>query len=186
MRPTINTNVDDAKAPGDTIYVNMGAKFTNNDIVVAKVDWPLLESSWIIKRVVGTPGDKIQIKDETTHYTVYVNNKVLYTKEKYGNSSSFPKSGSYLYFDNYLNFLDNPKFQEQGWVAEENGSKYIKLGEDEYFLMGDNWGHTTDCIEKGPIKADEILGKVELIVDVENKNPFTPTLFFLKKLFTKN
>lgn len=184
MRPTINTNVDDNKPKqnGDTIYVNMGAPFTNNDIVIAEVDWPMLESSCIIKRVVGTPGDRIEIRDETTHFAVYVNNKVLYTKEKYGNNYSFPKTGSYAYYENYLAFLNNPMFEDS--VVEENGTKYIQLKENEYFLMGDNWGYTTDSIEKGPIKANDILGKVELIVDIENDNPFVPILFFMKKLFS--
>lgn len=47
-------------------------------------------------------------------------------------------------------------------------------------------GHTTDCIAKGPAKKSELVGKVELIVDVENTNPFITTLHFLKKIFCFN
>lgn len=185
MRPTININVDDSKAkePGDTIYINRKCSMTNNDIVIADVEWPGVNDC-IIKRLVGVPGDKIEIKDETTHYAVYVNDKILYTKEKYGNNVSFPKSGSYLYYENYLNFLNSTEFSK--WVKEENGTKYIQLGANDYFLMGDNWGQTTDSLEKGPVKKKNLVGKVELIIDVDNKNPLTPTIFFLKKLFSKN
>lgn len=179
MQPTININMKDSQVKGDTIYVNQYTTFTNNDIVVAKVDW---HENYIIKRVVGTPGDKIEIKDETTQYGVYVNDKLLYTKKKYGDQLSFPRTGSYGYYDCYLSFLSNLEFEE--WVVRENGEKYIQLGENEYFLMGDNWGQTTDSIFKGPVKTNEIIGKVELIVDVNNKNPLIPTWFFLKKLFS--
>ena len=179
MQPTINMNMTDPKAKGDTIYVNQNSSFSNNDIVVAKVSW---YKHYIIKRLVGTPGDKIEIKDEGSHYGVYVNNNLLYTKEKYGDQSSFPKTGSFGYYESYLAFLENPEFAQ--CVKEEGGTKFIQLGKNEYFLMGDNWGQTTDSVEKGPIKTREIIGKVDLIIDVENKNPFVSTWFFLKKLFS--
>ena len=181
MQPTININMTKDDEKGDTIYVNKYSTFTNNDIVVAQVDWPGIEG-YIIKRLVGTPGDKIEIKDELTHFAVYVNDELLYTKKKYGNPSSLPKTGSYGYFESYLSFLEKDKFQ---LVKEDStGNKYIQLGENEYFLMGDNWGHTTDSLEDGPVKRNEIIGKVELIIDVTNKNPFVATWFFLKKLFS--
>ena len=181
MQPTINMNVTDPNIEGDKIYINKYTDITNNDIVVAKVSW---FDNYIIKRVVGMPGDKVEIKDETTHFAVYVNDTLLYTKEKYGEDRPFDPTGSYGYYKNYLDFLTKPEFQD--YVETKNGTSYIKLDEDEYFLMGDNWGHTTDCIAKGPAKKSELVGKVELIVDVENTNPFITTLHFLKKIFSFN
>lgn len=179
MQPTINQNVANSNIKGDSIYINQYSPFTNNDIVVAKVYW---FSDYIIKRIVGTPGDKIEIKDLGDNYGVFVNDTLLYEKEKYGDINSIPKTGSIGYFENYKNFLVHPEFQK--WVVHENGNSYIQLGENEYFLMGDNWGHTTDCIENGPVKKNEIIGKVDLIVDINNNNPFTSTWFFLKLLFS--
>ena len=126
--------------------------------------------------------DKIEIKDETDHFSLYVNDSILYTKDKYGNQDSYYKTGSYGYYENYKSFLLNPEFQK--WVKNENGTSYIQLGEDEYFLMGDNWGSTTDSIMKGPVKENEIIGKVDYIVDLTNDNPFTEIIFFFKKLFS--
>lgn len=179
MQPTINMNLKNQNDKGDKIYINSYSTFTNNDIVVAQAEW---YEHYIIKRVVGTPGDKVEIKDETTHYGVYVNDNLLYTKEKFGTNTMFLKTGTNGYFGLYQNFLENPEFQNL--VETKNATTYIRLGENDYFLMGDNWGHTTDSISKGPVKTNQILGKVELIIDIENKNPFTATWFFFKKLFS--
>ncbi len=181
MQPTINSSLTDSESEGDTIYINKNAPILNNDIAVAKADW---YEHFIIKRVVGIPGDKIEIRDELTHYGVYVNNSLLYTKEKYGVNETFYQTGSIGYYANYLSFLKNPEFEN--YVVTENGKTYIQLGENEYFLMGDNWGHTTDSVSKGPIKKNELVGKVDLIVEVNNKNPFTTTWFMLKKIFSPN
>lgn len=179
MQPTININMTDPNAEGDKIYINPYSTFTNNDIVVAKVEW---FDNHIVKRVVGIPGDKIEIRDEITHYGLYVNNSLFYTKEKTGENSSFVKTGTNGYYSYYLDFLKNPDFQD--YVETENGHSYIQLEDNEYFLMGDNWGHTTDSITKGPVKSTEIVGKVEIIVDVTSKNPFVATWHFLKKIFS--
>lgn len=178
MQPTINMNVENKDIAGDTIYISKRMPIKNNDIIVAKPTW---FENYIIKRVIGIPGDKIEIKDEETHYAVYVNDKVLYTKEKYGDVSSFDNTGSIGVYANYRNFLESNEFKD---YVDETKS-YIKLDDGEYFLMGDNWGHSLDCMTKGPIKASEIIGKVELIVDTTNDNPFYVTQHFLKKIFSK-
>lgn len=180
MQPTINQNMTSQNAEGDTIYINKYSSFSNNDIVVAEVSW---FDNYIIKRVVGVPGDKIEIKDLDSHFALFVNDEILYTKEKYGDNTPFQKTGSYAYYADYLEFLTKAEFQNN---VETNGTeKYIRLKDNQYFLMGDNWGHTTDCLTKGPVKQTDIVGKVELIVDVTNDNPFTTTWHFLKKIFSK-
>ena len=181
MQPTINMNVADASAEGDRIFINKFIVGDVNDIVVAKVEW---FDNYIIKRMVGTPGDKIEIKDHDTHYSLYVNNELLYSKEKTGDDTPFLKTGSIGYYQTYLDFLKNPEFQD--YVETDGSSTYIQLDANEYFLMGDNWGHTLDCLTNGPIKENEIVGKVELIIDVTDDNPFTPFNFFMKKIFSFN
>ena len=179
MQPTLNMNVKNANLEGDTIYINQYSNFNRNDIVVARVGW---YENYIIKRLVGVPGDKIEIKDETTHYGLYINNKLLYTKEKNGDGNSLTKTGTNGYYANYKLFLENEEYKDL--IVHEYSNSYILLGENDYFVMGDNWGHTTDSIEKGPIKKSEIIGKVDFIIDANNSNPLEPTKFFLKKLFS--
>lgn len=179
MQPTINMNVTDSNASGDRIFINPHNLGDVNDIVVAKVSW---YENYIIKRMVGTPGDKIEIKESDTYFTLYVNDEPLYSKEKTGENTPFSKTGSIGYFANYNSFLTNPEFAD--YVESDGISTYIRLGDDDYFLMGDNWGHTYDSIAQGPVKASEIIGKVDLIIDVTNNNPFTPFNFFMKKIFS--
>ena len=178
MQPTINSNITDSNAEGDKIYINKYATLTNNDIVVASVDW---YGHHIIKRVVGTPGDRVEIKDLGENFGVFVNNNLLYTKEKYGDNG-YEKTGSYAYFEDYNEFLKTLHFQNN--VERDSDGTRIVLHENEYLLMGDNWGHTTDSITKGVVNRNEILGKVEIIVDVENNNPFYVTLQLLKLIFS--
>lgn len=184
MQPTLNLNMQDPNADGDIIYINQYAEVNRNDIVVAKVDW---HTDLIIKRVVGVPGDKIQIKDETSHYGLYVNDNLVYTKEKNGKNDPFNKTGTNGYYGYYLKLLDGSTDEGKDishLIKEDENGKYIQLGEDDYFLMGDNWGHTTDSIFKGPEKKSSFIGKVDLVVDATNDNPFIQTWFFLKKLFS--
>lgn len=182
MYPTLNSNVPIDQKEGDIVYINKGKLPKLNDIVVADVD--LSEDiDMIIKRVVGTPGDKIEIRDLGNCFGVFTNDILLYSKEKYGNKDSFPKSGSYLQYDYYTSFLTNPEFSQ--WVKTENEKTFIELGENEYFLMGDNWGKTTDCLTFGPIKSTKLVGVVDHVIDYANEDPFAEFKFFLKQLFSK-
>lgn len=86
-----------------------------------------------IKRIIGLPGDTIQIKEGR----VYVNDKQIdYNAKK----------------ESIVN---------AGLAAEQ-----IHLGEEEYFVMGDNWNSSEDSRSNsvGVVELDEINGKIWLIV----------------------
>lgn len=87
------------------------------------------DSSILIRRVVGLPGEKIQIKDGK----VYIDGNVL--EEKYG-------------FE----------IMESGGRA----STEITLGEDEYFVLGDNRNDMDDSRNDSftVVKKENIIGKV--------------------------
>lgn len=176
MLPTINSNVDDPNLDGDTIYINSQADIDNNNIVVAKVDW---YKSYIIKRVVACPGDRLQIKNRITHYDLMVNDQLLYTRYLDGTEND---NAIKEYYNKYKEFLINADFSNN--VKTIDGEKYIVMNDNEYFLLGDNWGHTSDCLEHGPINKENIVGRVDMIVDVEDKNIFTQTWFMIKTLFS--
>mgnify|MGYP001587763854 CR=1 FL=1 len=42
------------------------------------------------------------------------------------------------------------------------GERVFDLGEDEYFMMGDNRGNSSDSRSWGPLKRDEVIGTVRL------------------------
>lgn len=152
MLPTLNQNVPSEDIDGDIVYINRFSDFSDSDIVVADVDW--WTSGYIIKRLVGSPNDVVQIKDEGDQYSLYVNEEILYTKEK--NSDT-----NYYYNSIYLTFFEK---YPQNTTINEAGEKCIKLNENEYLLMGDNWGHSTDCLTGGPAHKDEIIGRVDIII----------------------
>jgi len=88
-----------------------------------------------IKRVIGLPGETVTIKDNL----VYVNGKQLtenYTLEK--DTSDNP---------------ENPNF-----FLEQ------KLGDSEYFVMGDNRNHSSDSRRWGPLPQQNIIGRVLIVV----------------------
>ena len=89
------------------------------------------ENVYYIKRIIGLPGESIRI-DEEGH--IYVNGEVL--KEPYGREVIKPEN--------------------IGRAAEE-----IYLGEDEYFVLGDNRNNSADSRfpEVGNIKRDDIIGR---------------------------
>ena len=128
------------------------------------------------------PGDRVEIKPQANEYVVYVNEKVLYSIEKSDINHAGGGTGSNWYYEErYLTYLENLNREKE----PEDQKNYIELGKDEYLLMGDNWGGTTDCLRHGPAKRSEIVGKVEpdLIVPYGESTLEYMLRFIGKKLF---
>lgn len=87
-----------------------------------------------IKRIVGMPGENISIKNGK----VWLNGKEL--TENYLPSTTLTFGGPAL--------------------AEE---KELILGEDEYFVLGDNRGHSSDSRVWGAIRKKDIVGRAWFI-----------------------
>lgn len=86
------------------------------------------ENTYYIKRIIGLPGETIQIKDGY----VYINDELL--DEHYGREVML----------------------KAGMAAEP-----IQLGEDEYFVLGDNRNASSDSREPnvGVLHRDELVGR---------------------------
>ena len=84
---------------------------------------------YYIKRIIGLPGETIQI----TGNTIYINGEVL--KENYGREP-----------------------MDSGGIAEEP----VKLGDDEFFVLGDNRNMSTDSRSDfvGLVHRKDIIGEV--------------------------
>ena len=104
---------------GDILLLYKMAKIERFDIVVLNESD---DKEIIIKRIIGLPGETVQIKDNA----IYVNDVLLEDDYAYGDTSNYDK---------------------------------IILGEDEYFILGDNRLISKDSRYFGPIKKDDIMGE---------------------------
>lgn len=89
------------------------------------------EKTYYIKRIIGLPGETVQIDEQGD---IYINGEIL--SESYGREII--------------------KAENIGLAAEP-----IVLGEDEYFVMGDNRNNSTDSRfpQVGNIKRGDIIGR---------------------------
>ena len=123
MNPTIEN--------GEEILVNRFVyklkKPKANDVIVFLPNGNE-KSHYYVKRVIGVPGDKIQIKNGA----VYVNGELFDEK------------------------VDTAAIEDAGLASEE-----ITVGEDEYFVLGDNRNSSEDSryANIGNVKREYIIGK---------------------------
>ncbi len=100
------------------------------EVVVFK--YPKDPSQRFIKRIVGLPQEKIELR----------HGQVIIT-DKFGETLILDES-------NYL--------LSQGWLGEIE----VSLGENEYFILGDNRAHSFDSRRWGPLSKEYIVGRVLL------------------------
>ena len=139
-------SMEDTLAVGDHILVNKfiyGTKipFTDNRILkirdpkrgdVIVFEYPEDPSKDFIKRIVGTPGDVVQVRDKK----VYINN------ELYENSHEVHKEKE------IIPQAQNPR----------DNTKLITVPPDAYFVMGDNRDRSYDSRFWGFVKDEKIKG----------------------------
>lgn len=88
-----------------------------------------------IKRVIGLPGDKIMLKDGH----IYVNDKML-DETEYLSDSIYTGGGEFLH-----------------------EGESTTVGENQYFVCGDNRQHSSDSRTFGPIEKTAIKGKAWIV-----------------------
>lgn len=128
----IRTNVvgqamSDTLENGDEVFINKLVKSPDSGDVIVFLPNGNEKSHYYIRRVIGVPGDIVQIKDGA----VYINGE-LYNEK-----------------------IDVASMEEEGIAGEE-----IELGEDEYFVLGDNRNNSEDSryANIGNIKKEYIIG----------------------------
>jgi signal peptidase I len=105
---------------------------TRGEVIVFR--YPLDISQYYIKRIIGLPGETVEIKDSQV---------VIY-------NSDFPQ-GMIL--------------GESAYLPEKTitwGNIKVELGEDEYFVLGDNRQASSDSRQWGVLPRQDIIGRVWL------------------------
>jgi signal peptidase I len=109
------------------------------DIVVFK--YPQDERRDFIKRIIGVPGDRVQVRG----HTVTVNGEALIEPYQRVTQPAFPRS------------------EPPGYCGYSYGCEPTTVPPDSYFVMGDNRDNSQDSRYWGFVKFDEIKGKAFLI-----------------------
>lgn len=99
------------------------------DVIIFR--YPLDQSQFFIKRIIGLPGETIKIEDGN----IFVKNENIEIKEF---------------------VLDESSYLENIFTA---GSVEMSLGGDEYFVLGDNRNASSDSRRWGAVKKDYIIGR---------------------------
>ena len=94
--------------------------------------YPKDPQEYYIKRLVGLPGETVSIKDGYVYITD-------------------TQSKTFKIMENYL-----PSYVATVAISEEP----VKLGDDEYYVMGDNRNGSKDSRSFGPVKKSFIVGRV--------------------------
>ena len=103
------------------------------DIVVFR--YPRNPQEYFIKRIIGLPGERIQIKDSN----IYIYNQ--------DNPDGIKLKELYLTPDAKTYSMDE---------------KIISLTKDEYYMLGDNRNYSKDSRSFGPVNEGFIIGKILL------------------------
>ncbi len=117
---------------GESLWVNKFTYRFNDPERFDIVVFPYQHSdTYFIKRIIGLPGETIRIDEEGN---IYINGEIL--EEHYGKEVIKPEN--------------------RGRAAQE-----VVLGEDEYFVMGDNRNDSLDSRFEsvGNLKKDDFVGK---------------------------
>ena len=144
---------------GDHFLCDLGYYNNHNpergDLIMFK--WPVDESKFLIKRIIGIPGDTIQIVDNA----VYVNQKKLDLKFLKKVTLEQGREA-----DEYRETLGNSSYQilnqvtgnsGYGWVNRNFGP--VTVPDGEYFVLGDNRGNSSDSRYWGMVRRDQICGR---------------------------
>ncbi len=135
-RTNIGQAMDSTLSGGDVVLLNeLSYRFSSpsrNDVIAFHLNGSEDTQSYI-RRVIGLPGETVQIKDGM----IYINGSV------------------------YLEEQNFSQMEDAGIAKDE-----ITLGEDEYFVLGDNRNRSEDSrfADMGNIRLDDIEGKVWAVI----------------------
>lgn len=118
--------------------VRIGRSIKRGDIIVFKpVANP--EGEYLVKRVIGMPGDTVEIKDKQ----VYINESIL--------------NEPYVAFEDFMVYSDVNRAPPDLYRRDNFGP--VNVPERSYFVMGDNRDRSLDSRYWGFVPQDYVIGR---------------------------
>lgn len=132
------------------------------DVAVFKK--PTDESTDYIKRVIGLPGDKIQMKQGR----LYINGEIVPRRrvedyvmtDPYGRTVSIPQ-----YIETLPNGVEHHILEQLGDRAQHDNTREFEIPDGLYFMMGDNRDNSLDSRDGsvGMVPFENFVGRAEFL-----------------------
>jgi len=149
-----------SREPNPT-YLTAQKPVNRGDVIVFK--YPKDPSINYIKRVIGIPGDSVEIRDKF----VFINDEKVSAIKVAG--TDFMKTMDEKYRDNNLSFFE-VSFEEKMFVYQIDNDNFfkvnfdkIKIPEGQYFVMGDNRDFSYDSRYWGLVPRSHLVGKAVVV-----------------------
>lgn len=176
MQPNINQNEylidENDEDHNDIVYYSKEKSYSTNDVVIIAnsnnkyVSDNSKTVSYLIKRVIALPNQKIVFKKDYSNSTI---EKLYYTIEVYdenGNNTnyddSFKKESMYFQTHYIFSASNYPTLQRILTGLFYSGEYELSVPENSYFVMGDNRNNSEDSRYFGAVSYDDIEGSVKL------------------------
>jgi signal peptidase I len=169
----------DLKVPYTTLQIGHWADPKRGDIVVFKSP---VESKTLVKRVIGIPGDRIEMKDNK----LVINGKSLtyepLVQKQFENLSSL-RGFDYQFVMEDLDGRQHP-IMHMLYQNAFRSFDAVVVPEGKYFMMGDNRDNSHDSRFFGFVDRKSILGKaISIVISLDYERNYLPRKDrFFKKL----
>jgi len=143
-------------------YSNPG----RGDMVICRI--PQFETkNMFLKRIVGLPGDKIELRNNQLVINDTILEQILVDKEKMG-LAMIDEMGEVVAHEYGMGLNHLIAFERNGSRYSNFGPLIIKSG--HYFILGDNRDNSIDSREFGLIARDDICGKYMMTLKNNHKS----------------
>jgi len=178
MKPTIlegdrifvNKLAYDLKIPFTTVHLTAWADPKRGDIIVF---FSPVDGVRLVKRVVGLPGDEIELRDNQ----LFVNGKPATYRlldERIFNQIRAEERSSYRFAAEEIEQRSHPVMSTPQLSALRSFTA-LKVPADSYFVMGDNRDNSKDSRYIGCIPRGKIVGQAKTVVlSVDPGNHYVP------------
>jgi signal peptidase I len=152
-RVVVNKLAYDLKVPFTTIELFKWGDPQRGDIVVL---FSPQDGTRLVKRVVGTPGDRIEMRENE----LFVNGRAAKWKE-IGTKEDNEQGSSLVAEENLVGLTHRVMFTPQMPAMRSFGPITVPKG--SYYVMGDNRDNSNDSRFIGPIERRRIVGKATAV-----------------------